>query len=365
MKIIIAAGGTGGHLFPGIALAEEFKTKNETNKVLFIGTKRGMEKRILSREGFTFEAIDASSLKGKNLLDKFKALMHIPKSIFQSIMIIRRFNPDLIIGLGGYVSGPVVLAASLMGIKTAIHEQNTIPGLTNRILGKIAHLIFVSFEHTLPYFPKGKTVIVGNPIRKRCLEGVSPSPLHTPFTLLILGGSLGSHQINQAMIDALNHLLPIRDKIKIIHQTGESDLRLVKEEYQSKGFSAEVFNFIDKIANAYQRANLVICRAGATTLAELMVHQRASIIIPYPLAADHHQYLNARVLVSQKAAQMIDPDQLTGERLAQLILHLYHQPEHLSQMERNAGKLGRPKAAQEIVDHCYKFNTTGVKCINA
>jgi UDP-N-acetylglucosamine--N-acetylmuramyl-(pentapeptide) pyrophosphoryl-undecaprenol N-acetylglucosamine transferase len=354
MKIIIAAGGTGGHLFPGIALAEAFKTKNETNKVLFIGTKRGMEKRILSREGFTFEAIDASSLKGKSLFDLLKSLVCIPKSIFQSIMIIKRFNPDLVIGLGGYASGPVVLAASLMGIKTAIHEQNTLPGLTNRILGKIAHLIFVSFEHALPYFPKGKTVMVGNPIRKRCLEGVLPSPSRTPFTLLILGGSLGSHQINRAMTDALNYLLLIRDKIKIFHQTGESDLNLVKDAYQSKGFSAEVVTFIDQMANAYQQANLVICRAGATTLAELMVHHRASILIPYPLATDQHQHLNARALVSKHAAQMIEPDQLTAKKLAQLILDLYHQPDQLSQMGKNAGKLGRPKAAQEIVDHCYK-----------
>lgn len=355
MKIIIAAGGTGGHLFPGIALAEEFKTKNEENKVLFIGTKRGMEERILSREGFHFEAIRASSLKGKNLLDQLKSLIQIPQSIFQVFMIIKRFNPDLVIGLGGYVSGPVVLAASLMGIKTAIHEQNTLPGLTNKLLGKRAQLIFVSFEQALSYFPKEKTVMVGNPIRKRCLAGVVPSPPRSPFTLLILGGSLGSHQINRAMIDAVNHLLSIRDAIKIIHQTGERDLRLVKEAYQSKTFSAEVVAFIDQIASAYQQANLVICRAGATTLAELMVHHRASILIPYPLAADHHQHLNAKVIVSQKAAQMIDPDQLTGERLAQLILHLYQQPEHLSQMERNAGKLGRPAAAQEMVDCCYKL----------
>jgi len=191
MKIIIAAGGTGGHLFPGIALAEEFKTKNKNDRVLFIGTKRGMEKRILSREGFPFEAINASSLRGKNPLDLLRSLIHLPQSIFQSIMIIRRFNPDLVIGLGGYVSGPVVLAASLIGIKTAIHEQNTLPGLTNRILGKITHLIFLSFEPSLPYFPKRKTVMVGNPIRKRCVESVMPSPPRTPFTLLILGGSLG------------------------------------------------------------------------------------------------------------------------------------------------------------------------------
>jgi len=355
MKILIAAGGTGGHLFPGIALAEEFEKKDKSSKVLFIGTKRGMEKQILIPEGYEFESIDASSLKGKNPFALIKSFINIFRSIFQSIMIIKRFNPNLVIGLGGYVSGPVVLAASLMGIKTAIHEQNTFPGFTNRMLGRIAHMIFLSFDYALPYFPKGKTVMVGNPVRKRCLEGIVSSPTRISFTLLILGGSLGSHQINLAMIDALDHLLAIRDKMKIIHQTGVSDLSLVKEVYQRKGFSAEVFNFIDQIANAYQQANLVISRAGATTLAELMVHHRASILIPYSLATDHHQQINAKVLVSHGAAQMIDPDQLTGKRLAQLILHLYQQPEQLSEMERNVGKLGRPRAAQEIVNYCYEL----------
>ena len=357
MRVIIAAGGTGGHLFPGIALAEEFKAKNEGNSVLFIGTKRGMEKRTLIPQGLAFEAIEVSSLKGKNLFDLLKSLISIPKSIFQSIMIIKNFNPDLVIGLGGYVSGPVILAATLMGFKTAIHEQNIFPGLTNRILGKMTHLVFISFEQSISYFPKGKTVVSGNPMRKQCLECISPSPSRDTFTLLILGGSLGSHQVNLAMIDALNDLLPIRDKIKIIHQTGGSDLNLVKEAYRSKEFSAEVFTFIDQIASTYQQASLVISRAGATTLAELTIHHRASILIPFPLAADHHQHLNARALVSQKAALMIDPEQLTGKRLAQLILHLYHHPEDLSEMERNAGKLGKPKATQEIVDYCYELTT--------
>ncbi len=355
MRIIIAAGGTGGHLFPGIALAEEFKIKNEGSKVLFIGTTREMEKRILSPQDFIFKSLEVSSLKGKNLFDMLKSLISIPKSIFKSIIIIKNFNPDLVIGLGGYVSGPVVLAAALMGFKTAIHEQNTFPGLTNRILNKITHLIFVSFEQSLSYFPKGKTMLSGNPIRKQCSEALSSRSLRSPFTLLILGGSLGSHQINCAMIDALEDLLPIRDKIKIIHQTGGKDLSLVKEAYQNKGFSAEVSTFIDQIVNAYQQASLVISRAGATTLAELMAQRRASILIPYPLAANQHQHLNAMAVVSQKAALMIDPEQITGKRLAELILNLYQHPEHLSEMENNAGKLGRPKAAQEIVDHCYKL----------
>lgn len=355
MKIIIAAGGTGGHLFPGIALAEEFKTKNESNQVLFIGTKRKMEKRILIPQGFVFNAIDAASLKGKNLFDLLKSLVSIPKSILKSILIIKDFNPDLVIGLGGYVSGPVVLAATLMGFKTAIHEQNTLPGLTNRILGKIAHLVFVSFEQSLSYFPKGKTILTGNPIRKECSEASSSTLLRTPFTLMVLGGSLGSHQINCAMIDALEDLLPIREKIKIIHQTGEKDFNLVKEAYQNKGFSADVSIFIDRIVDAYQQASLVVSRAGATTLAEMMAQRRASILIPYPLAANQHQHLNAMAVVSQKAALMMDPEKMTGKRLAELILDLYKQPEYLSEMENNAGRLGRPKAGQDIVDQCYKL----------
>jgi UDP-N-acetylglucosamine--N-acetylmuramyl-(pentapeptide) pyrophosphoryl-undecaprenol N-acetylglucosamine transferase len=355
MRVIIAAGGTGGHLFPGIALAEEFKAKNEGSRVLFIGTKRGMEKRTLIPQGLAFEAIEVSSLKGKNLFDLLKSLISIPKSIFQSIMIIKNFNPDLVIGLGGYVSGPVILAATLMGFKTAIHEQNIFPGLTNRILGKMTHLVFISFEQSISYFPKGKTVVSGNPMRKQCLECISPSPSRDTFTLLILGGSLGSHQVNLAMIDALNDLLPIRDKIKIIHQTGKNDLTMVKEDYKKSGFSAEVVTFIDQIADVYQQTSLVISRAGASTLAELMVNHKASILVPYPLAADNHQHLNARVLVDRKAAQMIDPDQLTGKRLARIILHLYNHPEQLSEMETNAGKMGRPEAAREIVDHCYRL----------
>lgn len=355
MKIIIAAGGTGGHLFPGIALAEEFKTKNGSNQVLFIGTKRKMEKQILIPQGFVFNAIDAASLKGKNLFDLLKSLVSIPKSILKSILIIKDFNPDLVIGLGGYVSGPVVLAATLMGFKTAIHEQNTLPGLTNRILGKIAHLIFVSFEQSLSYFPKGKTILTGNPIRKECSEASSSTLLRTPFTLMVLGGSLGSHQINCAMIDALEDLLPIRETIKIIHQTGEKDFNLVKEAYQNKGFSADVSIFIDRIVDAYQQASLVVSRAGATTLAEMMAQRRASILIPYPLAANQHQHLNAMAVVSQKAALMMDPEKMTGKRLAELILDLYKRPEYLAEMENNAGRLGRPKAGQDIVEHCYKL----------
>jgi UDP-N-acetylglucosamine--N-acetylmuramyl-(pentapeptide) pyrophosphoryl-undecaprenol N-acetylglucosamine transferase len=355
MKIIIAAGGTGGHVFPGIALAEEFTRKNKNNQLLFVGTKRVLERNTIIPKGYAFEAIDTSGLKGKNPFTMVRALLQTTKGIFQSIMIIRHFTPDLVIGLGGYVSGPVVLAAYLMGVKTAIHEQNSIPGFTNRILGKIAHRIFVSFNYSLSYFPPEKTVVTGNPIGKQHIQASKVSPPESPFTLLILGGSLGSRQINCAITDALEDLLPLKNTIKIIHQTGPQELNLVKTAYHQRGFSTEVVPFIDHIAGAFQKAHLIISRAGATTLAELMVHHKASILIPYPLAADHHQHLNARILVSQKAAQMIEPDYLTGKRLAQLILHLYHHPEQRAAMEKNAGSLGKPHAAQTVVDHCYKL----------
>jgi UDP-N-acetylglucosamine--N-acetylmuramyl-(pentapeptide) pyrophosphoryl-undecaprenol N-acetylglucosamine transferase len=355
MKIIIAAGGTGGHVFPGIALAEAFMAKNSVNQLLFIGTRRELDKKTFVSYGLSFEAIDAVSIKGKNPVAMFTASLYTLKSITQAMRIIKTFSPDLAVGLGGYVSGPVLLAAFLMGVKTAIHEQNTIPGLANRMLGKIANRIFISFACSQPYFPQHKTVLAGNPIRKQHLTEAEQSRPKTPFTLLVIGGSLGSHQINRALIDALEYLLPIKQTLRIIHQTGTPDRKMVQEAYQAKGFSAEVVSFIDLIAPAYSQAHLVISRSGATTLAELMIHHKAAILIPYPLAADHHQHRNAGVLVDEEAARMIDPEHLTGKCLADHILDLYHHPERLSALEQNAGKLGRPHAARNIVDCCYQL----------
>lgn len=355
MKIIIAAGGTGGHVFPGIALAEAFTAKNSSNQVLFIGTRRELDKKTFVSCGFSFEAIDAVSIKGKNPVAMFISSLYALKGITQAMRIIKTFSPDLAVGLGGYVSGPVVLAAFLMGVKTAIHEQNTIPGLANRMLGKIANRIFISFACSQTYFAQHKTVLTGNPLRKEHLAETKQSRQKTPFTLLVIGGSLGSHQINSALIDALEYLIPIKHALKIIHQTGTQDIEMVHEVYRAKGFNAEVVSFIDQIAGAYRKAHLVISRSGATTLAELMIHHRASILIPYPLAADHHQHKNAGVLVDEEAARMIDPEHLTGKCLADHILDLYHHQDRLSVLEQNAGKLGRPHAARDIVDNCYQL----------
>jgi UDP-N-acetylglucosamine--N-acetylmuramyl-(pentapeptide) pyrophosphoryl-undecaprenol N-acetylglucosamine transferase len=355
MKIIIAAGGTGGHVFPGIALAEAFTAKNSANQLLFIGTRRELDKKTFVSSGFSFEPIDAVSIKGKNPVTMLTSSLYTLKSIAQAMRIIKNFSPDLAVGLGGYVSGPVILAAFLMGVKTAIHEQNTIPGLANRVLGKIANRIFISFTCSQTYFPQHKTVLAGNPLRRQHLADTKQSRPKTPFTLLVIGGSLGSHQINTALIDSLEYLDPLKHTLRIMHQTGTGDLEMVQEAYREKGFSAEVVSFIDQIADAYRKAHLVISRSGATTLAELMIHHKAVILIPYPLAADHHQHRNAGVLVDEEAARMIDPEHLTGKCLADHIIDLYHHPERLSKLEQNAGKLGKPDAARHIVDNCYQL----------
>lgn len=353
MKILIAAGGTGGHLFPGIALAEAFKEKDEGNRILFVGTARDLDKRMLIPAGCAFEVIAAASVKGKNPLRVFIALLSLGKGIMQSLLIIRRFAPQLVFGLGGYVSAPVLVAAYLLGIKRAIHEQNVLPGLTNRTLGAIANRIFISFGESQRYFPPGKTVVAGNPLRKQHLHTASAAPPSRPFTLLVIGGSLGSHQINCAITEALAGLLPIRDELLVIHQTGTADLDTVKAAYRRQGFTAEVLPFIENMAGAYRRAHLVIARAGATTLAELMMHGKASLLIPYPWASDNHQHHNAMFLVSRSAAQLLDPKELTGGMLAEQILRLYRTPDELSAMGENAGRLGRPGAARDIVEHCY------------
>lgn len=352
-------------MFPGIALAEAFREKDERNQILFVGTRRDVERRTLIPSGCAFEAIEAMSVKGQRPIRLLTALYRLTKGTLQSRRIMKRFAPHLVIGFGGYVSAPVLAAAYLGGVKRAIHEQNALPGLTNRVLSTIAHRIFISFQEAMPYFSPAKTVVAGNPLRRQHLKKNAAPPSSSPFTLLILGGSLGSHQINCALIEALADLIPLREHVAIIHQTGAADLEPVKEAYRSRGFAAEVVPFIEHMAGAYQRAHLIISRAGATTIAELMAHHKASVLIPYPQAADNHQHYNAMALVHRNAAQMIDPQQLTGRVLAERILHLYHNRDDLRALGENAGALAKPHAAQEMVEHCYRMLGGECSCTRA
>ena len=359
MRCVIAGGGTGGHLFPGMAVAEAFVEREIGNGVLFIGTERGIEARVLAGGKFPLRTIEARPIKGRSLLGKLKAIWSIPMAVSEALSILKDFQPQIVLGVGGYASGPALVAASLLRIKRAIHEQNVVPGMTNRILRWFSHRIFVSFEETKKYFPVKKTFVTGNPIRKEILTCLQASRegrerrKEERFTLLIFGGSAGAHRINETVLEALDSLKEVKSSMRIIHQTGKDDLDVVSKGYQEEGFDALVRPFFDDMATYYQMADLIICRSGASTVAELAVCGKAAILIPYPFAAHHHQSINAQRLVDIGAARMIEDRALSGPVLAKTILHLYSHPEERERMEERIQQVGRPRAAEEIVDHCY------------
>ena len=351
MRVLIAGGGTGGHLFPGIALAEEFLTRAPNrHDVLFVGTEKGLEAKVLPQNNLKLELIQVWGLKRVGFLGRIKGLLALPRAILKSMAILRRFKPDVVVGVGGYASGPVVLAAWLMHIPTAIQEQNALPGFTNRTLGRIAQAIFTSFPEAERHFPKKKVQLIGNPIRRQLMDNyLKNSVPHDKFNLLVFGGSQGSRLVNQTMLEAVPFLDSVRDKLVIQHQTGEKEVDKVREAYAQKSANAEVLDFIRDMSGAYARADAIVCRAGATTLAELTVAKKAAILIPFAAAADNHQELNARSMVEAGAAVMILEKELTGERLAKEVFALMN-PERRAQMEKAAGSLGRPEAAKEIAD---------------
>jgi len=353
MNIMIAGGGTGGHLFPGVAIAEEFLRRDSRHQILFVGTDRGLEKRILGGLGFSLRTIDVEGVKGKGLTKMLKALLKIPGSLMQAATIISDFKPAIVIGVGGYASGPAVLAAFLRGIKTAIAEQNAIPGLTNRILGRFAARIFVSFAETGKWFAKRKTIVTGNPIRTTFVaSGQEVEKRDEFFRILVFGGSQGAHAVNEAVIESLEYLQHLKDKIRFTHQTGMDDKDNVARRYKDRGMDAVVEPFIMDMAAAYRSADLLICRAGATSIAEITAMGKASILIPFPYAINDHQTKNAQVLVRGGAAKMIPQQELSGRRLAEVIENMYSHPEVLRDMKRASGQLGNARAAADVVDAC-------------
>jgi len=356
--MLIAGGGTGGHLFPGIALAEEVSTRHPENRVLFVGTTRGLEARVVPAAGFALETIQVRGLKGMGLLRSLQALLLLPLSFLASWRIVGRFRPDVVVGVGGYASGPVVLAAWARGVVTAIQEQNAFPGITNRILGRVVRAVFIAFEQARAAFPSRKTFLVGNPVRRKLMDNYlrsRPPVVDARFRLLVVGGSLGARGLNTRMLEALPHLGDLRERMDIVHQTGPADLERVKAGYAAAGVSAEVVPFVDDMSAAYASASLVLCRAGATTVAELAICKKAAILVPFPYATDDHQAINAAALVEAGAALMFRESELTGERLAAELRRLAAEPETLQRMERSAGHLGRPEAARELVDVCAEL----------
>ncbi len=359
LRIVVAGGGTGGHLFPAIAIAESFMEKNLRNTVLFVSTGRAFEKTVLTEHGFRLECITAEGIKKKGIRHQLRALFRLPKGVMESLKILRKFAPDLVVGVGSYASGPLILAAWMLRIPIVLHEQNIQPGITNRILFPLAARVHVSFPNTRFKTRSPKIRFSGNPIRKKILEcaarSISPEPgagtCRRPFTVGIIGGSQGAHAINLAVIQALPLL---KDHgCRFIHQTGQPDLQVVQDAYRRHGISGNIQPFFQDMTDCYQQADLMICRSGATTVAEIMAIGKPSILIPFPHASDNHQELNAGRLVQSHAAEMILEKDLTGGALANRILFLASNPDMLDQMAFRARQLGNPFAAETITDDCY------------
>ena len=362
MRVLIAGGGTGGHLYPGIALAEEV-TARPGGQVLFVGTARGLESKLVPAAGFPLELIEVSGLNRVGLAGVLKGLGRLPRAFLASRAVLARFRPDLVVGVGGYASGPLVMAAALSGYPTAIQEQNSHPGITNRILGRFARRVFVAFEDARAFFAAKKTVLLGNPVRRRFLANATgaatgvatlaaPAPAGT--RLLILGGSQGARMVNDLIVGAAAVLAAEGRLPPLTHQTGAADEARVRQRYADAGLAVGdaivVSPFIDDMPAALASAALVVARAGALTLAELAITGRPAILVPLPTAADDHQTRNAAELVRAGAAIVADQRTTTPEALARLIADLMADEPRRAAMARAMLGLGRPTATRDIVD---------------
>ena len=351
MRVMIAAGGTGGHLYPGIAVAKEILRRQPDSAIRFVGTARGLENKLVPLAGFELSLIDSAGLKNVGALARARGIVVLPKSFLAARKLINEFRPEVVIGAGGYVSGPVVLTGVLLKLPTLVMESNAFPGWTNRVLARFVDNAAVSFEAALPFF-RGKAVVTGNPVRREFFEIPAKPRDKGRFSVLVFGGSQGAHAINQAMIAALPSLESLKGVLRITHQTGEADFEKVKSGYVDAGWGerAEVRKYIDNMVAEFAEVDLVVCRAGATTMAELIAAGKASVMIPFPLAADDHQRKNAEALELAGAGRVILQADLTGERLAEEITTLANWPERITALEQAARRLARGDAAAAVVD---------------
>ena len=357
-KLLLTGGGTGGHLFPAIAAAQEFCKTYPNTDVLFVGTKRKMDSDTLARYGFRRTAISCYGLKGKNIKELLKALLILPISCLQSLWIILRFRPDLVIGVGGYVTGPVVAVARALRVPTLIHEQNSVPGLANRKLGRFAARICISLPGSKKYFQEEKVVCTGNPVRASLVEqgGGGAGTPKKDLTVLVLGGSLGATGLNKLVVAVFTGEYAGQLKnIHLIHQTGQSDATWVKTEYDLAGRGAVVEPFIQDMDSVYKQADFLISRAGATTLAELAVLGKPAILIPFPYAADNHQYKNAEYYTEGGGTLLFEEKTITAVELGDAVVELATNAEKRSTMSAAQFKLAQPYAAQEIVKVCQEI----------
>lgn len=363
LKVIISGGGTGGHIYPGISLAYEIKDRDIKNDILFVGTERGLESKLVPREGFKIVKIKARGIKRKICFENLIAIIIFLLSLFQSYKIIKKYKPDLVIGTGGYVSGSIVLMAAILGVPTFVHEQNVIPGITNKLLSRITRATFLSFNQSKEYFSnKAKLIFTGNPIRFKNIKQNTEREYKkynldsSKKTILVLGGSKGAASINRAVLGSIDFIKDaIKNNLQVLLISGQDDYDnirgIVGENH--KIFSVEPY--LHDIEKAYSLADLVICRAGATTLAEIVAYGLPAILIPYPYATQDHQGINAKIFEREGAAILILEKDLSGEKLGQVLLDLLKNKDQLEMMAKKSRELSNVNSAEKIVDYISDY----------
>ncbi|OGL19163.1 MAG: undecaprenyldiphospho-muramoylpentapeptide beta-N-acetylglucosaminyltransferase [Candidatus Rokubacteria bacterium RIFCSPLOWO2_12_FULL_69_21] len=356
MRVVITGGGTGGHLFPALAVHGALIRRRPDAQVLFVGASEGVEATILPRLGHAFRGLPVHQVKGRRWRGQMAALLALPAAVRQASGLLREFGAQAVLGVGGYASFPTVLAARLRRTPTVIHEQNAYPGLANRWLGRIASAVAVSFEAAAGFFPAGRVSVTGNPVRPEIRPGDAGEARRRlalsagRFTVLIFGGSQGAHRVNAAAIEALPRLAASRGRIQFLHATGEREVSEVRQAYEQHGFPARVEPFFQDMATAYAAADFVIARGGASTIFELAAVGKPALLVPYPYAANDHQRLNAEVMVKAGAAWTVPDQYCDGQRIAATVQAALEKPELLRRMGEQAQGLARPDAADRIVD---------------
>jgi len=344
MKLIITGGGTGGHIFPGLAVAKELLDKKKGHDILWVGARRGMESQMVPGQGIEYIPLSVTGLKGKGMLYKIASLANLARAFVQSLGIIRRYQPDVVLGVGGYASGPMGLAAIFTGKPLALAEQNAVPGLTNKWLGKWAKAVFVSWPGMERHFPQGKVELTGNPVRRE-FALIKDRADDGKLNILIAGGSQGASAVNSAVMEASRLMAHLAGRVAIIHQTGRADLEKVAAAAKASSLDWKPEAFLENMGEKLEWADLVISRAGAGAVSEICAAGRAAVYIPYPRAAGDHQAANAGPSVSEGAAILIREAVLTPESLAGVILDLERDRRKVKEMGAKARNLGRPHAA--------------------
>ncbi len=363
-RVLLTTGGTGGHIFPALAVAEEIRSRYPGVRILFVGGLRGLEKELAGKAGLEFEGLPIKPFIGRGIRAVF-ALYWLLVSLLKALRLLGKFKPDMVLGLGGYAAFAPMFAARLRGVPTAVHEQNSIPGVTNRIMGKLARKVLVSFPDSVRYFDERKSLLTGNPVRAsfqalraQLRKSGSEDAQFSGKRLLVIGGSQGAKSVNTAIMNALPELQAAG--VSIRHQTGQLDYQRVLAGYEERGVASDqVSAFIDDMAEAYANADLIVCRAGATSIAELTVAGKPALFIPFPYATHNHQVGNARFMERMGAALCVEEKELPEKDLAKLILELLQDTSRLASMARAADSLGRPDAAAAVVDELEKLAAGG------